>query len=142
LSNRRDSGRIVSRPENGRAGDDGGGAGGDYPSGCRHVFSAIDFDDRMQIARGAHLSYPTNLGQHFREEGLAAEPRINGHYQNHIAEMQDVFYGVWWRRGIEHHAGAFSKLAGLGQGAVEVNCRAGLGLDKQVICPRLGKVAE
>ena len=88
---------------------------------------------------GADRPQAPDLGQHFGQEGLAAEARIHGHHQDNVAEMQDMFDELQRARRIQHHAWLLSEISDLGQRPMQVDRGARLGLDEQVIRPRLGE---
>ncbi len=96
----------------------------------------------MQTSLGADHAQAPDLGQHFREEGLAAESRIHGHHQDDIAEMEDIFDELRRARGIQHHPCPLSEISDLGERPMQMDRGAGLSLDQQVIRPRFGKDAE
>ena len=91
IANGRDRAGVIVRSKNRRPGNDGVRAGLDRLPGGSTIFSAINLNERIEAARVADLAQTTDLGQHLRQEFLAAEARIDGHDENDIAEMQDVF---------------------------------------------------
>ena len=58
----------------------------------------------LSTARVAKLPQSADLGQHLRQEFLAAKAGIDGHDKNDIAEMEDVFDQLGRARRVEHHA--------------------------------------
>ena len=107
--------------------------GGGGLRGRRRVLAAVDFDDRMQTALGAHRAQARDLRQHFGDEGLAAKSRIDGHDQNNVAQMQDILDKL--RRGsrIEHHTRLLAERADLREHAMQMGRRAWLGLHQEMI---------
>ena len=87
--------------------------GGCHLRSRRWVLAAIDFDHGMQGALRAHLAQTADFRQHFGKEILAAEARIDGHHQNNVTQMEDIFDKL--RRGgrIEDHTGLLAERADL-----------------------------
>ena len=93
--------------------------------------------------RSAHIARNApDLGQHLGQEGLAAEAGIDRHHQDDVAEMQDIFDQLRRARRIEHHARLLAERADLAQHPMQMDRRAGLGLDQQMIGAGLGEVGE
>lgn len=72
--------------------------------GAVTILTAVNFDDRIETPGIAELPQPADLGQHLRQELLAAEPRIDSRCKDHIAEVEYVFDQLSRACRAEHHA--------------------------------------
>jgi hypothetical protein len=94
--------------------------------GLVSVDAAVHRDlDRPLADQGLDLAH---LGKGRRDEGLAAEARVDRHDQDEVEVVQDPFDGLERRRGVQRHPGLGAGLPDLVEGAVQV--RAGLGVDE------------
>jgi hypothetical protein len=141
-ADRCDGSLVVFGAENRRAGHDRPRARCRRLPRRRRVLTAIDLDYRIEAALRADGSDAPDLRQHFRQKGLPAESRIDGHHQNDVAEMENIVDKLRGARRVEHHARLLTELADLRQYAMEVDRGTGLGLDQQVVGAGLGEGGE
>ena len=78
----------------------------------------------------AHLGH---LGLHGVDVGLATEPRVDGHHEHEVDEVEDVLHRAGRRGGVDGDRGSGAELADVAQGAVQV--AAGLGVDDEHLAP-------
>ena len=138
-SNRRS---IVGCAEYCGAGDNRVGASGDGQSRGVVIFSAVNFDCRIEAALLAEATQSPNLGQHLRQEFLSAKPGVHGHHEYDVTEMKDIFNQLYGASGIERHARPFAEFANPGESAMEMRCGGRLRLDQKMICARLGEIIK
>jgi hypothetical protein len=93
----------------------------------------------MQAALRAKRPNAPDLGQHLRQKGLAAKPRIDGHHQNHVAEMKDIFDHLRRARRRQYHACFLAERANLGEHPMQVDRGPGLALNEDMIGPGIGE---
>ena len=85
-------------------------------------------------------SQRADLGQHFGQELLAAKPWIDRHDQHDAAEVEHIFDHLERRRRVQHDACGLPELANLPEGSVQMDRRARLAMNQQMIRAGLGKV--
>ena len=130
---------VVLRSKDCRAGNDRRGARRCRLSSRRHVFTSIDLDHRLQAAFRADRPDAPDLRQHLGQEGLSAEPGIDRHDQDDIAEVQDIFDELRRARRVEHHARLLAELPDLAEHPMQMHRGAWLGLDQQMVGACLGE---
>ena len=104
--------------------------------------AAIDLDDRVEPALVAQPPQRPDLGQHLRQELLSAKPGIDGHDQHDAAEFEHIFDLRQRRRRVQHHPGGLSEIADMRQGPVQMDRRARLAMDDQMVGAGAGEIVE
>ena len=96
---------IILRSEDSSPGRDGVSASFDRQPGGFVVFSAVNFNDRIEAAGFAGLAWSADLGQHLRQDFLPAAAGVHGHDENDFAQIKDVFDRPDRDRWAQRHAG-------------------------------------
>jgi hypothetical protein len=118
--------------EDGGAGDEDGRAGLGEGAGLVAIDATVHRDvDRTLADERFDLA---DFGDGRRDEGLAAEARVDGHDQDQVEIVQHPLDRLGRRRGIERDARLRSGLADLVQDAVQV--RAGFSVDRHEVRAR------
>ncbi len=121
--------------EDGRAGDEHVGAGGDDLRRGLGRHAAVDLQVDRAVAD--QLAHARDLGQHGGDEALAAEAGVHRHDADEVDAVEHPGDGLGRGRGVERDAGPGAEVANRLQRAVEM--RAGLGVDGQDVGAGLGK---
>ena len=128
-AHRRDRRGVVGAAENRRAGDEGVGAGARHRGDVVGLDAAIHFDAHVAAARRHAAPHLGDLGQHARDELLAAEARIHRHQQHQVELVERVVEAVERRRRIEYQPRPAALLADQRDRAVDVLARLGVEAD-------------
>src|SRR5690606_21791816 len=135
-----DGGTVVAAAEDGRAGDEGVGAGGGDAADVGHLHSAVDLEADVAAAGFDQFARLGDLVKDVVDETLAAEARVDGHQQHHVDAVDDVLE-VCQRGGrVEHQSGAAALVADQLRRAVDVF--GGLGMEGDVRGPGAGEVGH
>ena len=116
-----DGSRVIIGAEYGRPGDNHVGAGIDRERGIFAILPAVDLDPGIEAFGNAKTAQIAYFRQHLRQKCLPAKPRIDGHHQHDITEMQHVLNEGDGAGRIEHGARFLSQLPNARQHAVEVH---------------------
>lgn len=128
--------------EDGRARDDGVAAGGDHLVGVSRADTAVDLDPGVDTLGLAHFPELADLVQLALDELLPAKAGVDRHDEDQVGDIQDVLDRRERGGGVKNDAGLAAQVLDLVQGAVQVDGRAALGVDRDDIGTGLGKVGD
>ena len=106
------------------------------------ILSAVNFDDGIEVTHLAELAQSADFRQHLRKGFMAAESRVDGHDENDVAAMENVFDQLDRACRIEDHAGLLAEVANLRKDSVQMYRRGRLRMHEETVGARFGEVGE
>src|SRR5262249_3367647 len=123
------------------AGDDHVGPRGGHHLDVVELDAPVDLE--VHVVQAPLIEHPAqgaDLRHHLRDEGLAAEARVDAHHQHQVHLAEHVLDGVGGRGGVEHHAGTPAGGADLLHHPVQVT--AGLHVHRDQVGAGAGEVVD